>query len=197
MSAPDLAAMSPSAVWAWLAGELTAATASARHPLHLATLATIDADGGPQARTVVLRHVDAMRCEIRFHTDIRSPKVSAMRCDPRVALHWYDQAMRVQVRIPAVATIHHGDAIAADAWSRSAAMSRACYAAMDGPSTRLAEFPSAPTAPTDGDDTGLLAFAVIACRFDAVDVLCLHAVGHQRVRLHVAQSPVTWDVLAP
>ncbi|MFM7245197.1 MAG: pyridoxamine 5'-phosphate oxidase family protein [Planctomycetaceae bacterium] len=197
MSAPDLAAMSPAAAWAWLAGELTAATASARHPLHLATLATIGADGAPQARTVVLRYLDTARGEIRFHTDIRSPKVAAMRHDPRVALHWYDPAMRVQVRIPAVATIHHGDAVAVDALSRSAAMSRACYAAAHGPGTTLAEFPSSPTAPAEGDDAPLLAFAVVACRFDAVELLCLHAVGHQRVRLHVAQTPVTWDVLAP
>ena len=108
MSAPDLAAMSPSAVWAWLAGELTAATASARHPLHLATLATIDADGCPQARTVVLRHVDPARGEIRFHTDVRSPKVAAIRRDPRVALPWYDPARRVQVRSRAGAAIHPG-----------------------------------------------------------------------------------------
>lgn len=194
---PNLASMSPSVAWAWLAGHLTAATASARHPLHLATLATIDADGCPQARTVVLRHVDPARGEIRFHTDVRSPKVAAIRRDPRVALHWYDPAMRVQVRITAVAAIHHGDAVAADAWSRSAAMSRACYAAEPGPGTPLAAFPAAPVAPADGDDAGLRAFAVVACRFDAVELLCLHAVGHQRVRINVARTPVTWDVLAP
>jgi len=197
MSAPDLAAISPPAAWAWLAGELLAATLSARHGLHLPTLATVDTDGAPEARTVVLRHVDAARREIRFHTDLRSPKVAAIRRDPRVALHWYDPAQRVQVRIPAVATIHHADAVTAEAWAAAAAMSRACYAADRGPGTSLGEFPPAPPAPADGDDAGLRHFAVVACRFDAVDLLCLHASGHQRVRLHVARAPVTWDVLAP
>jgi len=195
--APDLSAMSPPAAWAWLADELVAAIASARHGLHLPTLATIGADGAAEARTVVLRHVDAARREIRFHTDIRSPKVAAIRRDPRVALHWYDPARRVQVRIPAVATIHHGDAVAAAAWAASAAMSRACYAADHGPGTPREAFPAAPVAPAGDDDSGLRQFAVVACRFDVVELLCLHAAGHQRVRLHVAQTPVTWDLLAP
>jgi pyridoxamine 5'-phosphate oxidase len=195
--APDLAAMSPSAAWAWLAGELTAATASARHGLHLPTLATIGIDGTAEARTVVLRHVDAAAREIRLHSDIRSPKVAAMRRDPRVALHWYDPALRVQVRMPVVATIHHGDAVAAAAWAASAAMSRACYAAAHGPGTPIAAFAEASPAPADGDDAGLRHFAVVACRFEIVELLCLHAGGHQRVRLHTARTPVTWDVLAP
>lgn len=196
-STPDLAAMSPPAAWAWLAGELRAATLSARHGLHLPTLATVGADGEPQARTVVLRHVDAAHRELRFHTDVRSPKVAAIRRDPRVALHWYDPAQRVQVRIPAVATIHHGDAASGEAWAAAAAMSRACYAAESGPGTPLAGLAAAPAAPADGDDAGLRHFAVVVCRFDAAELLCLHASGHQRVRLHVARAPVTWDVLAP
>lgn len=189
--------MRPPEAWTWLADELVAASRSARHPLHLPTLATIDDDGGPQARTVVLRQVDLERREIRIHSDIRSPKVAAIRRHPRVALHWYDPAQRVQVRIDAVAAIHHDDPVAADAWAAAAAMSRACYAAAEGPGTVRADFPAAPAAPADGDDAGFRHFAVVGCRFDAVELLCLHAAGHQRVRIHVAATPVTWDVLAP
>jgi hypothetical protein len=38
---------------------------------------------------------------------------------------------------------------------------------------------------------------VVTCRFDAVELLSLHAAGHQRVRLHLDRDPVTWTVLAP
>jgi len=196
-TAPDLAAMDAAAAWSWLAGELTAAAGSARHGLHLLTLASVDDDGTPAARTVVLRRFDAESREIRFHTDVRSPKVAAIRRRPSVALHWYDAGLRVQVRIAAIATVHQGDPIAADAWAAAQGMSRACYTAPHAPGTPLDSFPVAPAVPADDDEAGLGTFAVVACRFDAVELLCLHAGGHQRVRLHVAATPVTWDVLAP
>jgi hypothetical protein len=196
-AAPDLAAMNAAAAWAWLAGELAAAVGSARHGLHLLTVATVGADGQPDARTVVLRHVDPLRREIRFHSDIRSPKVQTLRTSPRVALHWYDPALRVQVRVAALAAIHHGDTVATAAWTASQTMSRAIYTTAVAPGDALDAFPEGPAAPAADDDTGLGRFAVVACRFDTVELLSLHAAGHQRVRLHLDCNPVTWTVLAP
>ncbi len=196
-AAPNLATIDAVAAWAWLAGELGAAATSARHAFHLLTVATVNPEGAADIRTVVLRHVDLISREIRFHTDIRSPKVQAIRREPRVALHWYDPAGRVQVRIAARATIHHGDACADAAWAAAAAMSRACYTTDVAPGDRLAAFSDGPAAPAAGDDAGRRNFAVVACRFDMVDLLALHASGHQRVRLHLACDPVTWSVLAP
>lgn len=196
-TAPDLAAMNAATAWAWLAGELTAAVGSARHGLHLLTVATAGTDGYPDARTVVLRHVDPLCREIRFHSDLRSPKVQALRVSPRVALHWYDPALRVQVRVAAVAVIHHGDTVAAATWNASQPMSRAIYTAAAAPGDALDAFPAGPSAPAADDDTGLGRFAVVSCRFDAVELLSLHAAGHQRVRLHLDRDPVTWTVLAP
>lgn len=196
-AAPDLAAMNAAAAWAWLAGELTAAVGSARHGLHLLTVATVRTDGQPEARTVVLRHVDPLRREVRFHSDIRSPKLRALRTSPRVALHWYDPALRVQVRVSAVAVIHHGDTVAAVTWNASQPMSRAIYTTAAAPGDALDAFPAGPSAPEADDDTGLGRFAVVSCRFDAVELLSLHAAGHQRVRLHLDRDPVTWTVLAP
>ena len=196
-AAPDLAAMNAATAWSWLAGELTAAVGSARHGLHLLTVATVGTDGQPEARTVVLRHVDPLRREVRFHSDIRSPKLRALRTSPRVALHWYDPALRVQVRVSAVAVIHHGDTVAAVTWNASQPMSRAIYTTAAAPGDALDAFPAGPSAPEADDDTGLGRFAVVSCRFDAVELLSLHAAGHQRVRLHLDRDPVTWTVLAP
>jgi hypothetical protein len=196
-AAPDLAAMNAATAWTWLAGELTAAVGSAKHGLHLLTVATVGTDGQPEARTVVLRHVDPLRREIRFHSDIRSPKVQALRTSPRVALHWYDPVLRVQVRVAAVAVIHHGDTVAAVTWNASQPMSRAIYTTAAAPGDALDAFPAGPSAPAADDDTGLGRFAVVSCRFDAVELLSLHAAGHQRVRLHLDRDPVTWTVLAP
>ena len=196
-AAPDLAAMNAATAWAWLAGELTAAVGSARHGLHLLTVANVGTDGQPDARTVVLRHVDPLRREVRFHSDIRSPKLQALRTSPHVALHWYDPALGIQVRVAALAAIHHGDTVATAAWTASQTMSRAIYTTAVAPGDHLDAFPEGPAAPAADDDTGLGRFAVVACRFDAVELLSLHAAGHQRVRLHIDRDPVTWTVLAP
>ncbi|MFI2364121.1 pyridoxal 5'-phosphate synthase [Promicromonospora sp. NPDC019610] len=64
----------------------------------LATLATVDADGLPDARTVLLTGVgpDA----VAFHTDARSRKVRQLRAHPRAALvvRWDEQARQVVLR---------------------------------------------------------------------------------------------------
>jgi pyridoxamine 5'-phosphate oxidase len=193
----DLSASSPTDVWQLVAAELMAAAASARHPLHLSTLATVGPDGCPQARTVVLRHFDPITREVCFHSDLRSGKVLDILRERRVCLHWYDPDSRVQIRMPAQATVHQGDGRARAAWETAAAMSRACYAAADAPGTPLDSFPAAPSPPATGDDAGFEVFAAVSCHFDELDLLALHAPGHQRVRLDLRHEPARWQILAP
>lgn len=193
----DLASMDAITTWEWLSGELTTAMASARHAMHLMTVATVDDHGHPDARTVVLRHADPVDRTIRFHSDVRCVKIAAIRRTPQVALHWYLPTIRVQVRIAATATVHHLDATATAAWDASRPMSRACYTPSIAPGDVTSYFPPAPLAPAIDDTTGLAHFAVVVCRFDAFELLALHASGHQRVRVHLDAVPVTWDVLAP
>lgn len=193
----SLATESTPALWQTVAAELVAAAASARHPLHLLTVATVDASGAPHARTVVLRGFDAADREVRFHTDIRSPKVEQIGVDGRVALHWYDPARRLQIRIPAVAIIHHGDALAQAAWKASQPMSRACYTTGESPGTLLETVPPAPPPPAADDDRGLAAFAVISCRFESMELLSLHASGHERIRLRLTGTEPIREILAP
>ena len=193
----NLADATPAATWDLVASELVAAAASGRHPLHLPTLTTVSPDGWPQARTVVLRLFDPAHREAWFHTDVRSGKVTDMLREPRVALHWYDSSARIQIRIAARAHVHHCDARARTAWGNSAAMSRACYAAGDAPGTPLEEFPTAPPHPTDGDDAGFEVFTAVCCHFETVDLLALHAAGHQRVLLDLTGRKPSWQILAP
>lgn len=192
----DLAGSSPEATWERISNELVAAASSGKHLLHLPTIVTVGPDGFPQARTVVLRYFDPARREAWFHTDIRSGKVTDITREPRVALHWYVPSSRLQIRIPAIATVHTGDERARAAWNGSATMSRACYTA-DAPGTPLDTFPRAPRQPAVDDDTGFDMFAAVGCQFDELDLLTLHAAGHQRVRLDLRQTPPTWQILAP
>lgn len=193
----EFSSLDAAATWQRVAAALVAAAASSRHPFHLLSVATVDAAGAAAARTVVLRGFDAANREVRFHTDIRSGKAAAIRRDARVSLHWYAPHTKPQIRIPATASLHHADDIAFQAWRASPPMSRACYTAAHAPGEPLASFPAAPSAPAAGDDTGLANFCVVRCRFESVELLALHAAGHQRVRIDVASNPVTWTILAP
>ena len=171
-----------------VAGWLHGALQSAAHPFRVFTAATADADGVPDARVVVLRGFDPVGREVRFHTDARAPKVDQLRARPRVSLVFYDDAVKLQVRIPATATVHHEDGTAAAAWGSSLVRSRADYAVADEPGVELE--PDAPTGnpppPSMDDPTAFGNFVLVTCRFDSIDVLELNPAGHRR-------AVFTWD----
>jgi pyridoxamine 5'-phosphate oxidase len=62
------------------------------------TLATVDADGAPDARMVLLKGIDADG--LRFHTNYESAKGRQLESDPRAALilYWREQDRQVRVR---------------------------------------------------------------------------------------------------
>jgi pyridoxamine 5'-phosphate oxidase len=64
----------------------------------LMSLATIDLDGGPDVRTVLLSEITAQG--LTFHTDVNSRKVTQVRADPSVALLLTipEQAQQIVVR---------------------------------------------------------------------------------------------------
>ena len=180
-----------------LSEQFTDAAASARHPLHLFSLATIDEKGNPHIRTVVLRKFQALNRIIFFHTDVRSPKTNHIRTHNNVSLHWYSASERLQIRIAAQATIHQNNNVAEDAWLASKPMSRACYTSTYPPGTPIKTFPSAPFVPMETDRSGMNAFAVVACHFKNIELLSLHASGHQRICLHLENSRPSFQILAP
>ena len=61
------------------------------------TMATVDAEGHPDARMLLLKGVDERG--FVFFTNLESPKVQALRHDPRVALCFYWMSLDRQVRV--------------------------------------------------------------------------------------------------
>lgn len=155
---------------------LARGVADRRHGFHTPSLAGIGLDGAPQSRTVVLRGFDASARRLRFHTDARSAKVAEFSVEPRAALHLYDTAAQVQLRLSGRVTVHDGDDVADAAWNASRAMSRMIYATNPGPGTPIA----APIGAAFDAEAGRLNFRVLlfaACR---LEWLWLAAAGHQR-----------------
>lgn len=179
---PDLTALLDRA-WALL----SRGAVDRRCVAHTPTLATLDA-GQPSLRTVVLRGCEVSTRELMIHTDRRSPKIVQLQQEPGCALHVYDAAQNLQLRVRAVAQVHLDDALACARWSASRASSREIYGSpcspgepVDDPRAAVEQLRSRSEAEQRAH------FAVLVLRVIEMDVLLLAATGHLR-------ALYTWDV---
>ena len=164
------------AVWRLLADGV----ALGRSAFHAPSLATLDGAGRPRSRTVVLREADAAAGLLRFHCDRRSDKAAEIAAAPFCALHAYDRAAKVQIRIEGRARLHCDDAVADAAWDGSRAMSRVCYGVAPAPGTAL-ETGGGYALPDEAEAAlGRPNFAAVLLRADALDFLYLDRRGHRR-----------------
>ncbi|KQP51217.1 pyridoxamine 5'-phosphate oxidase [Methylobacterium sp. Leaf111] len=152
-----------------------------RNAFHMPALATVDAQGHPQVRTVVLRHADPVAGALRFHCDRRSDKASEIAASGHAALHGYDSAAKIQIRASGPATLHVDDAHADAAWAGSMAMSRVCYGADPAPGARLPAgdaytLPDPETALTLGRPN----FCAVVVTLARLEFLYLDRRGHRR-----------------
>jgi pyridoxine/pyridoxamine 5'-phosphate oxidase len=144
--------------------------AAARHP----TLATVSEEGWPQARTVVLRKAYRSSSRLEIHTNLHSKKVSELKATPIAALHIWDAACRLQIRLIADATISSGSDVL-ETWNSLPAHSRGTYSSQAIPGaviTRDLGYSSYP------DPS---AFAVIQLDIHAIDLLYLGR-SHRRAQ---------------
>lgn len=102
---PDPAGLDPTSVptdpYALFAIWFSAAAAFPISQPEAVTLATVDADGRPDARTVLMRGVDATGLDgFRFYTNYEGAKARALAAHPVAAMlfHWEPQARQVRIR---------------------------------------------------------------------------------------------------
>lgn len=169
---------------------LTRAVDDPASPMRTPVLATVDVNGAPQARTVVLRAVDAAGWRVFWYTDIRAPKVAHLRGDARASLAFHDVVQGIQWRLSGRTCIRSGDSTAAGAWASLSQKARRNYRTQLPPGTAM-------PAPGDGvpDDVtdpeaGRDRFAVIELVVATVDWLWLHPDGARRARL--TRDAATW-----
>lgn len=184
-------------IWDDVWQRLAAATGSARHPFHLGVLATCE-DLIPDARTVVLRDVDARSHRLACHADRRSPKTRTIATNENVAWLFYDKGSRLQLRLHCRARVDVGGPYWEERWQASRHQSRLCYTHAAGPGTALSgpldyapPDASSPPDPAAVDALGRDNFAVIVTTVLGLDWLSLHHEGHRRLRFHV--TPLGFD----
>ena len=84
---------------AW--GLLEEGQVDGQSPFRLMSLATVDREGQPQARHVVLRGVDRAGENLEFHTDIGSSKCAELQANPQAQLLFWDPDRAIQLRLHA------------------------------------------------------------------------------------------------
>jgi pyridoxamine 5'-phosphate oxidase len=162
------------AIEAELWRELEAAPRDKQHPWRTPVLATTDGQVG-DARTVILREVNAEQATLLIYTDARAGKVAQIAAHPRGTLVMWSPALGWQLRLRVqLQTVNDGLELSS-CWARL----KLSPAADDYLS------PQAPGTPLEHaiDSRGERAyFALLEASVLSIDWLELHAQGHRRAR---------------
>lgn len=165
--------------------QLTNAALQADHVMHYLSLSTIDQQGQPQARFLVLRTVDPPTATLEFHTDIRSSKWAELQKNSALSVLGYDPAKRLQLRFNGRATLHgHNSTHNQQAWQQLSGWTRHSYCGgPPGDELNAPETAGLLTEPPDDTTTakGRKVFGVIS--FQAVQLDWFH---HPRAALRRA-----------
>ena len=164
-------------------------------PFRTPAFATVDALGHPSVRTVVLRAFDPASRVLCVHTDLRAAKMDHLRARPSVALHVWDEADAVQIRVVGRATLHVGDERARAEWAGLHPGIRATYTVRPTPGTPLADPAEADRDRVD-EGAAHANFAAVDVVMHGLDWLHLASGGHRRARFEWrdGQEVATWIV---
>ncbi len=158
------------------------------HAWRTPVLATTDAHGLAQARTVVLRAVNPDSAQLRIYTDSRSPKVTELLVQPRATLVFWSSELQWQLRVQGhCEVLRQGHEVVA-AWEQvRQTASAGDYLTATPPGS---EHPAPTPAATPAD--GRHHLAVVIVQVLSMDWLALSRAGHQRARWQ--EGHLTWLV---
>ncbi|GAB3946448.1 flavin-binding protein [Spirosoma harenae] len=158
---------------------------------------------GADARTTVLRKVDAVHKYVWFHTDARAEKVLQLEAFPLATLLFWDKERHIQLRLTIETRLHTDDYIADEHWESISDREKKLYFSEYIPGTEIPEpylgyssqldsqSPSAELLKIARDN-----FATIECRVLTMEYLYLLPEGQLRARFqYEPESKMVW--LAP
>ena len=165
---------------------LARGAADRRSPVHTPVVASVDVDGAPDARVMVLRAALRTTAQLRFHTDARSPKCVALDGRP-VSVLAYHPGEAVQLRLSGTAQVVCDGPEVDRIWAASTPFARRCYLLESAPGTPIAAPASGLPAWVEGrkpDEAELVParanFALVLIDIAAIDWLHLAQEGHRR-----------------
>ena len=155
-------------------------------------------------RIVVLRNANSDQHTIRFHSDIRSPKVNNLKKNSKVFFIFYDKEEKIQLRVSGDAIINYKNNITKVSWEKTAHMSRKCYLAAHAPGT-VSEKPTSGVSDKvenlkytlEESESGYENFCVIETKIDSIEWLYLAAKGHRRAKFEYSKNNIKKNWLTP
>jgi len=155
-------------------------------------------------RIVVLRGAFKDKRVLRFHTDLRSSKIEALKDNQNIYFLFYNKKRKIQVRAKGIATIHHKNSITEEAWKKTQIISRKCYLATNAPGTSSIDPNPGYPKELEGknpkiEDTeiGFENFCVIESKIVEMEWLYLASQGHRRAKLTINENDVSTEWLTP
>lgn len=179
---------------------LVTGAVKSRTPFHTPSIATLH-QGEVNLRTVVLRKTLATERELRFHTDIRSPKWQELSQNPSISALFYDAIDRIQLRVKGKAVLHHTNEITAEAWQKTSLSSRKCYLTRFSPSSFSEESTSGLTDDIEHEnftlaesESGYSNFGIVSIHVQSIDWLWLNHAGHRRAFFDYEKGSFQWMI---
>lgn len=171
-----------------------------RSEAHCPCVATLDAEGLPSQRVMILRHVDWAARSLRFHTDARSTKALTLSERNAASVLFYLPEAKIQLRLNGtIAITTTGDEVD-QAWDNASLFARRAYMATAAPGTVVEQPVSGLPAlvegrqPTDEDIAPAREnFALLHVEFDTVEWLYLANLGHRRARWNWNEGSANWE----
>jgi len=179
---------------------LVTGAVKSRTPFHTPSIATLN-QGEVSLRTVVLRKALAKERELRFHTDIRSPKWQDLTQNPSISALFYDAIDRIQIRVKGKAILHQTNDITAEAWQKTTLSSRCCYLTELSPSSFSAISTSGLSEDIEQEnftlaesEEGYANFGIVSIHVQSIDWLWLNHAGHRRAFFDYEKDSFHWLV---
>ena len=169
---------------------ITEGVKNRHHQFHIPVVVNSN-EKGFDGRIVVLRKADRDKKIIRFHSDIRSPKVKNFQKDSKVVFIFYDKEEKIQLRISGKSNVNYDNDITEDAWKNTSFMSRQCYLAKYSPGTE-SDIPTSGLTDKvenlgysiEDSESGYENFCVIETKINTIEWLYLAAKGHRRAKFN-------------
>lgn len=173
-----------------------------KSPFHLATLSYITTQHTPQSALVVLRHADATKQTLGFHTDIRQAKVQALRTNPTCNMLFYHPESKTQWRVSGTSQLEHQTQAAKTIWDAIPNLSRICYT-QDLPPGTPSQHASTGFSQQQWQNRSHLTqkdyafdhFCAVMIRLECIEWLQLAHTGHKRHRWQKSSHDGAWQSL--
>jgi len=146
---------------------------------------SVDGQGSPQARIVVLRRADRLTRVIEFYTDMRSPKWLQISAHPRVTVVGYCKQTRLQLRLQGTVELHaSGSDLGEARWNSLPYHTQRTYLGGPPGDELLFDAADGPVVPQSADDArGKAHFGVILLQVRVLDWFQLRRDQNQRALL--------------